>query len=57
MTALGPGCFQTHHNPDVPKVVGEDCLNLNVFVPPGHNPMTASPLPIMIFFHGIPRIY
>ncbi len=25
---FGPGCLQTHHNPDVPTVQSEDCLNL-----------------------------
>jgi para-nitrobenzyl esterase len=28
-TQYGPGCMQPHHNPDVPKVLSEDCLNIN----------------------------
>jgi acetyl esterase/lipase len=32
-TVYGPGCPQTHHNPDVPPVQSEDCLNLNVWLP------------------------
>ena len=49
-TSYGPGCAQSGHNFDVPKVVSEDCLNVNVFVPP-----TASQsnlLPVGLFFHG-----
>ena len=41
--------MQNHHNPDVPKVQSEDCLNLNVFTPP---PSCTGPFPAMIFFHG-----
>ncbi len=33
-TVLGPGCFQTHHNADVPHNLSEDCLNVNVWTPP-----------------------
>jgi carboxylesterase type B len=49
-TQLGPGCYQTHHNPDVPKNLSEDCLNLNVWTPYPNS--SAALLPIMIFFHG-----
>ena len=51
-TELGPGCFQTHHNPDVPKHLSEACLNLNVWTPPASVLSASDPLPIMIFFHG-----
>lgn len=49
-TWWGPGCYQTHHNADVPKVLSEDCLNLNVFTPVWAN--ETSSLPVMIFWHG-----
>ena len=41
---------QTHHNADVPKVLSEDCLNLNVFAPAWAN--DTSKLPVMLFFYG-----
>lgn len=41
---------QTHHNADVPKVLSEDCLNVNVFVPAWAN--DTSKLPVMLFFYG-----
>ncbi len=49
-SAYGPGCFQTLHNPDVPSVLSEDCLNINVWTPLP----TSAPelLPTMVFFHG-----
>ena len=43
------GCLQTHHNPDVPKLQSEDCLNVNVYAPAD---LANSSLPVMIFFHG-----
>jgi len=46
-TSFGPGCPQTHHNPDVPKEQSEDCLNLNIYVP-----ASASRTPVMAFIHG-----
>eukprot|EP01138_Halocafeteria_seosinensis_P004899 gb/GECG01005010.1/.p1 GENE.gb/GECG01005010.1/~~gb/GECG01005010.1/.p1 ORF type:complete len:515 (+),score=60.13 gb/GECG01005010.1/:1-1545(+) len=49
-TTFGPGCPQTHHNADVPKVQSEDCLNLNVYTPASAPP--ANGWPVMIFFHG-----
>ena len=52
-TWWGPGCYQTHHNADVPKVLSEDCLNLNVFI--ANNGSSASvdtQLPVMVFFYG-----
>jgi para-nitrobenzyl esterase len=32
-TSWAPGCQQIHHNPDVPDITSEDCLNLNVYAP------------------------
>jgi hypothetical protein len=43
--------MQTHHNPDVPSVQSEDCLNLNVYTPIGATP--ESDLAVMVFFHGV----
>lgn len=50
-TVFGPGCFQTHHNPDVPVDLSEDCLNVNVYAPRTPAPGGA-PRPVMVFFHG-----
>lgn len=43
----GPGCWQTHHNPDVPTNQSYDCLNVNIYAP-----ITAAPVGVMVFFHG-----
>eukprot|EP00039_Didymoeca_costata_P011423 m.160523 g.160523 ORF g.160523 m.160523 type:complete len:561 (+) comp15168_c0_seq17:237-1919(+) len=54
-TAFGPGCQQTCHNPDVPKVLSEDCLNLNIYVPrppPNASSVTDELLAVGVFFHG-----
>jgi para-nitrobenzyl esterase len=48
-TAFGFGCPQLHHNPDVPQPQDEDCLFLNVFVPP----TSCGPdLAVMFWIHG-----
>lgn len=49
-SAFGPGCYQTHHNADVPKNISEDCLNLNVYTPADAN--ATSKLPVMVYWHG-----
>lgn len=49
-SAFGPGCLQTHHNPDVPTVQSEDCLNVNVYTP--LNAAAGADLPVMVFLHG-----
>jgi hypothetical protein len=43
----GPGCWQTHHNPDVPKNQSYDCLNVNIYAP-----ITDTPVGVMVFWHG-----
>lgn len=50
-TEYGPGCFQggpSTHNPDIPAVQSEDCLNVNIFAPAN----VSEPVPVMIWFHG-----
>jgi len=47
----GPGCEQggpSSHNPDVPAVQSEDCLNVNVFSPAESEEL----VPVMLWFHG-----
>lgn len=43
-------CAQTGSNADVPSVLSEDCLNLNVYTPVSAT--NTSSLPVMVFFHG-----
>ena len=49
-TADGTGCISIHHNPDTAKVQGEDCLNLNVYVPASAT--ASSKLPVYMFLYG-----
>lgn len=47
----GPGCEQggpSSHNPDIPAVQSEDCLNVNIFAPTE----TQTLVPVMLWFHG-----
>jgi len=48
-TTWGAGCFQSHHNPDVPKNQSMDCLNVNIFAPVLAPGTAAS---VMVFFNG-----
>lgn len=47
-TKYGPGCPSIHHNPDVPAVTGEDCLNVNVYRPASSDEQ----LPVGLFIYG-----
>ncbi|XP_021375679.1 uncharacterized protein LOC110464667 [Mizuhopecten yessoensis] len=53
-TYFGPNCMQTIINPDDPllpnKILSEDCLVLNVYVPP--NTTESSKKPVMLYIHG-----
>jgi len=49
-TNFGPGCAQIHHNPDVPTIQSEDCLNVNVFAP--YKSQAGDNLAVMIWYHG-----
>ncbi|XP_069125654.1 carboxylesterase 1C-like [Argopecten irradians] len=53
-TFFGPNCMQTILNPDSPllpnKRLSEDCLVLNVYVPP--NTAESSKKPVMLYIHG-----
>lgn len=49
-TKFGPGCEQggpSSHNPDVPAIQSEDCLNVNIF-----SPTDAADLPVLVWFYG-----
>ncbi|XP_033748536.1 acetylcholinesterase-like [Pecten maximus] len=53
-TYFGPNCMQTIINPDDPllpnKILSEDCLVLNVYMPP--NTTESSKKPVMLYIHG-----
>ena len=49
-SAWGPGCYSSHHNPDVAGNQSLDCLNVNIFAPSGLAPGEA--VPVMAFLYG-----
>ncbi|XP_060064189.1 carboxylesterase 1C-like [Ylistrum balloti] len=53
-TYFGPNCMQTISNPNSPllpnRILSEDCLVLNVYVPP--NTTESSKKPVMFYIHG-----
>ena len=55
-SAFAPGCYQSGSNvgnPDVPAVMSEDCLFLNVFTPAAaHLGGGGALAPVMVWWHG-----